>query len=96
MIWLIILAWIVAFVLCGVGIAILIRTGMADFEPWSQAKWNLIIAAILVTVPINVWAFHFQPVALTLILSLVVNSLAVLNFVMVVPDQWRRIVGKRR
>ncbi len=96
MTWLIILTWFIAFIMCGLGIRLLIQTGKTDFEPWERAKKNLIIAAILVTTPVNVWAFHFQPLVLSLLLSLLVNCLAILNFVLVVPEQWRRIVFRKK
>lgn len=95
MIWASVLIWIAAFVMWIAGGVILIRTGMADFEPWEQAKRRLILSALLATVPGYVMAFHLFPIPLAIIFSFVVTALLVLNFVMVVPKKWRRVVRKR-
>ncbi len=96
MVWVNGLIWIAAFAMCIVGGGILIQTGMADFEPWKQARRRLILAAFLVSVPAYVLAFQFLPIPLAVVLSLAATSLAVLQFVMVVPEKWRRVVGKRK
>ncbi len=96
MIWVSVLTWIAAFAMCIVGGRILYQTAMADFEPWEQAKRRLILAAILVTGPGYVMAFHLFSTFLAVILSFVVASLVVLEFVLVVPKKWRRVMGKRK
>jgi len=96
MIWVLIVVWIAAFAASIVGGAILYQTGMADFEPWEQARRRLILAAILLSVPGGVLGFQFLPIPLAIVMCLVVNALAILQSLMTVPNQWRRVVGKRR
>jgi hypothetical protein len=77
------------------GVMILYRTGTADFEPWEEAKRRLIVAAIFVAMPANTLAFHFLPIYLAVFLSLVLTALVMVEFVLTVPQQWRRVVGKK-
>jgi cytochrome b subunit of formate dehydrogenase len=80
------------FLLGGV---ILYRTGTANFEPWEQARCRLVLAAILVAGPGYAFALHLFPLPLAIALSLLFTPLLVLNFIVIVPDQWRRMVKRR-
>lgn len=81
------IAWALAILSAICSSILLYKVVQSDFLPWASAKRRLILAGILICAPGMVLAFQFMKPTHAVALSGIVIVLAVVNFVLVFPNQ---------